>query len=351
MSRGIIPDWSDMPEGMTLATLSWEDVFIKAQEELQRDPTREETLEMFDDMAHSMKHAVQDDMPSQLDALISEIVTECLKSSPYNQDALTDEQLTWKKYCHECHEIQETYWELNFCDKNPDGIDIDTPYHGNDDMCEDDYCNPDSVPVDDEKITKQYVKEHAVFERCVQCHQYFDSAGPQKDVPKKDLIPCPHGVLDVNECLICEKQSVCDNCNGTGIFDTCAECGGPGCAYCEKNECQRILPGKDCAMCNGSGRFDGTQTLCIGDRQIAVSINSTTGQKLTQQTKADVAEAFLNSNIADWEIDGEKIHDKYTITVDDNIAMAQTDEDHIIASITADGKDCGCLLVYGFKEQ
>ena len=143
----------------------------------------------------------------------------------------------------------------------------------------------------------------------------------------------------------------CNNCNGTGIFDTCAECGGTGCVYCTFEEgSQNILPGKNCSMCNGTGKFDSTQTLCIGEKRIVVDVKSTVNAKLTQETKAEIAESFLNSNITDWEYDGEQIHDRYTLTVDTEIAMAQTDEDHIIASITSDGKDYGCLHVYGLRE-
>ena len=96
-------------------------------------------------------------------------------TEPYNPEQMSDEQLTGKKYCHECHKIQETYWELNHCEKNPQGIDVFTGNHGNDDTCEDGYCNPGSDVVENENITIQYVKSHAVYERCVQCHQYFDS--------------------------------------------------------------------------------------------------------------------------------------------------------------------------------
>ena len=221
------PDWKDMPDGVTLAILSWEDVYIKACEEMRRNPTRKETLEMFDDMAHSMRNAIQDDMPVQLDALISEIVADALKSKPYSQDSMSQDELTSKKYCHECHEIQDTYWELNHCEKNPEGIDL-FENHGNDETCEDGYCSPESTVVESEYITVQYIKEHAVFEKCESCHQYFDSAGPQVEM---------------------QYLEQCNNCNGTGIFETCAECSGPGCVYCTTEDGdQNMLSGKNCVM-------------------------------------------------------------------------------------------------------
>ena len=91
-----IPNWSNMPDGMSLAILSWEDVYIKACDELERNPTRDEILEIFDDMSKSMRNITQDGMPAQLDALITEIVTECLKSKPYDPHSMTDEELTSK---------------------------------------------------------------------------------------------------------------------------------------------------------------------------------------------------------------------------------------------------------------
>ena len=249
MSRDNIPDWEDMPDGVSLTSiLSWEDVYIKACEKMGRNPTRDEILDMFDEMASSMRNAVQDDIPAQLDTLISEIVTECLKSKPYNSYSMTDEELTFKKYCHECKEIQETYWELNHCEKNPEGIDVLTKgidiltaeQHGNDGTCEDGYCNPESTEVEKQGITVSYIKDHAVYERCVQCHQYFDSAGPQEDVPKKVLVPCPHGVLDVNECLICEKESACETCSGRGYRK-------------QDRETIRMFGAIQCDDCNGTG--------------------------------------------------------------------------------------------------
>ena len=223
-----IPDWKDMPDGVPLGTLLWEDVYIKACEEMGRNPTRDETLDMFEEMANSMSMLTQDDIPAQLDALISEIVIECLKSKPYNSYSMTDEELTFKKYCYECKEIQETYWELNHCEKNPEGIDVLTKgidiltaeQHGNDGTCEDGYCNPESTEVEKQGITVSYIKDHAVYERCVQCHQYFDSAGPQED----DLEKNSKVIFKVRACkkhyshgnaqgdIFTEHQTECDYC-------------------------------------------------------------------------------------------------------------------------------------------
>lgn len=180
MSRENIPDWKDMPDSISLASLAWEDIFIVAHDELGRTPTKQETVDMFDEISKSMINATQDDLPDQLQTLIPEIVAECLKSKPYDPHSMNNEQLVSKKYCHECQEIHETYWELNHCEKNPERIDVFTEEHGNDDTCEDGYCNPGSTQVGKEDINKSYINNHAVYERCVECHQYFDSAGPQK---------------------------------------------------------------------------------------------------------------------------------------------------------------------------
>lgn len=46
------PDWKDMPESQPIVTLSWEDIYDKAevitQEKFQRNPTQEEIKELFD---------------------------------------------------------------------------------------------------------------------------------------------------------------------------------------------------------------------------------------------------------------------------------------------------------------
>lgn len=344
MNQSKIPDWKDMPKSVTLATLSWEDVYLKACQELERTPTRKETVDMFNEMAHSMRNATQDDMPAQLDALIPEIVKESLKSNPYNAYALTAEQITSKKYCHECQEIQGIYWELNHCEKNPQGIDLFADHgngnnnnNGDDNTCEDRYCNPKSTVIEEQYITPQYIARHAVYERCVQCHQYLDSAGPQQ-TQQTHLVQCP-------------------NCNGTGIFDTCKECGGngPGCIYCiVEDGDQSIVPGKDCMMCGGYGKINNTTHIRVNDRYIFIDVKCVDGTVLSRCHVKEISEAFRNQNIADWVLDGNDIQDNYVLSVDGAIEFAKDDDDNddqrIIVSITSKGKDYGCLYVYGLRE-
>ena len=244
MSRDNIPDWEDMPDGVSLATLSWEDVYIKACEWMGRNPTRDEIFDMFDEMASSMRNAVQDDMPAQLDTLISEIVTECLKSKKYHISIMSDEELASKKYCHKCQEVQETYWELSTCDKNLEGLSSEPKDHGNDEdgiiMCSDAWCNPTLQTIETQLITKEFVHTHNMDEKCVECHHMLESAGPQEDVPKKVLGPCPHGVLDVDECLYCEKESACETCSGRGYRK-------------QDRETIRMFGAIQCDDCNGTG--------------------------------------------------------------------------------------------------
>jgi len=185
MSREDIPDWKDMPEDISISTLCWQDICTFAYNELERVPTQQEVKELFETITDRMTDVMGENFSDSLCIITDVAIEEMLKSKPYNQDRLTGDELTSKKYCHECEEIQDTYWELNFCDKNPQGIDVPTIQHGNDDTCEDGYCNPESFTVESKHITKQYVKEHAIFERCTQCHQYFDSATPNQETPQK----------------------------------------------------------------------------------------------------------------------------------------------------------------------
>ena len=50
------PEWKDMPESQAIVTLSWEDVYYKAepitQEEFGRDPTKDEIKELFHHILH-----------------------------------------------------------------------------------------------------------------------------------------------------------------------------------------------------------------------------------------------------------------------------------------------------------
>jgi len=174
MSREDIPDWKNMPDDIPISRLCWQDIYTFAYDKLERVPTQQEVKELFDAIIYRMTDTMGENFSDSLCIIADVAIAEMLKSKPYDQDRLTGDELTSKKYCHECEEIQETYWELNFCDKNPKGIDIQTN-HGNDDTCEDGYCNPESFIVESKDINDAFVKNHAVYERCVTCHQYFDS--------------------------------------------------------------------------------------------------------------------------------------------------------------------------------
>ena len=251
----------------------------------------------------------------------------------YNPHPATVAEITSRKYCHQCKADRDTYWEKSFCKKNPEGIDdiTDSLKHGNEDTCDEGYCSPDTCVIEKQDITPQYVREHAVYERCAKCHQYCDSAGPQAD--ESVMEPCP-------------------NCDGTGVFNVCTECGGgPGCVYCTAEDGDEDTPqGKDCVMCSGTGKVDNTQILCTGDKDVRVAIKSTGGARLTRQQRSEIAEAFQNQNIADWEKDGNTIHERYTLNVGKDIVWG--DDDHIEVLITSpDGKDCGVLHVHGMRDE
>ena len=85
--------------------------------------------------------------------------------------------------CSNCG-IQQVYFEIWFCDKNPQGLnDLDVD-HGNEIegtiTCEDDYCRPDTRRADeiDEMKTKEesehFVWEHEGSFRCSKCHSIID---------------------------------------------------------------------------------------------------------------------------------------------------------------------------------
>ena len=175
MSRADIPDWCDMPEDTPISTLCWQDVYTYAADELDRAPTKQEVRDLFDSTAERISDVTGESFSEDLMDVIYHTVSDLLKEKPYNPEQMNNEELTSKKYCHECIKVQETYWELNYCEKNPQGIDVFTGNHGNDNTCEDGYCNPESATIESKDITVQYIKEHAVYERCVTCHQYFDS--------------------------------------------------------------------------------------------------------------------------------------------------------------------------------
>lgn len=175
MSKNEIPKWTDMPADISISTLCWKDVYTYAVDELERVPTQQEVRDLFESTAERISDVIGESFPEDLMNVMYYTILDLLKSKKYDVDKMSDAEIYSKKYCHECNEVQETYWEINYCEKNPKGIDVFTGEHGNDDTCEDGYCNPESDVVEDETITIQYVKNHAVYERCSKCHQYFDS--------------------------------------------------------------------------------------------------------------------------------------------------------------------------------
>ncbi len=87
-----------------------------------------------------------------------------------------------QKFCPQCKKNVETYWELLFCDKNIEGLSENLGSHGNEidgtTTCEDDYCNPSETQVElsDDPIERaEYINTHEVFERCSNCHQFWES--------------------------------------------------------------------------------------------------------------------------------------------------------------------------------
>ena len=124
----------------------------------------------------------------------SEIISECANSenpqyfSPseffrilddLEESDMTLEELLSEKYCVQCKHVVKTYWELESCDKNPKGLLEEPKPHGNEiqgtPTCEDDYCNPKYTKLNEKEITKEYILQHSVFERCSICNQFMES--------------------------------------------------------------------------------------------------------------------------------------------------------------------------------
>lgn len=95
-----------------------------------------------------------------------------------------------EKLCRQCDKKVETYWELLFCDKNPNGVTMgkECKDHGNEidgtTTCEDDYCHPSEEVIvklselTDENTEKiEYIRTHEVNERCGECHQFMECMG------------------------------------------------------------------------------------------------------------------------------------------------------------------------------
>jgi hypothetical protein len=64
------------------------------------------------------------------------------------------------------------YWELWFCNKNPEGLRNEPREHGNiidgTITCSDDYCHPDTAT--EQQITAEQYNKHEYHGRCSKCH-------------------------------------------------------------------------------------------------------------------------------------------------------------------------------------
>lgn len=101
-----------------------------------------------------------------------ELLFDIIKSDLYQE--------TKPKFCPQCQEITASYFELDTCDKNPEGLVNCSIEHGNDIegtiTCEDDYCNPQYEAIDPEDIESvQWLKDHEVHERCSSCEQFREA--------------------------------------------------------------------------------------------------------------------------------------------------------------------------------
>jgi len=85
-------------------------------------------------------------------------------------------------FCRQCDKNVATYWELDYCEKNPEGLISEPTEHGNKIngviTCEDGYCNPRQAIIDDNTLTtKGYIRTHEVHQRCEECDQFMESMG------------------------------------------------------------------------------------------------------------------------------------------------------------------------------
>ena len=170
-----------------IGLLTWKDLYFVAGFEMQRNLTKDETKRLFDATRKRLPWALKERFQEDFEGIVGMEVKSMLKEKIYVQESLKGEEITSKKYCHQCEEVQKTYWDLRYCDKNPEGIYENYLDHGNDNTCDDEYCNPESLEVDDEDLTAEYVREHAVAELCTVCGGYLESTGPQPEPAKTDL--------------------------------------------------------------------------------------------------------------------------------------------------------------------
>ena len=78
--------------------------------------------------------------------------------------------------CKQCLDNMGTYWELWVCDMNPTGSIPEPRPHGNDDCCEDNYCNPQTFNWD-YKPSKYQLENFELHERCNTCDTMIESLG------------------------------------------------------------------------------------------------------------------------------------------------------------------------------
>jgi len=83
--------------------------------------------------------------------------------------------------CKQCMDNCGTFWELWFCDKNPNGLIHPPMEHGNiiDDTttCEDGYCNPRTTAWTHGTPTNKSLRTFELHERCNTCGTIIESLG------------------------------------------------------------------------------------------------------------------------------------------------------------------------------
>ena len=179
MPRDTIPDWKGMPEDVPIASLSWHDIYIYTCDELGRDPTESEVRELFETVTDRMSDSMGEPFSDTMDVIMSMEANSMLKEKKYDISAMNDTELKSKKYCHNCEEVHDTYWEIATCEKNPEGLSSEPQDHGNDTdgiiKCSDAWCNPTLQTIPSEQITKEFVHTHNADEKCAQCHHMLES--------------------------------------------------------------------------------------------------------------------------------------------------------------------------------
>ena len=87
--------------------------------------------------------------------------------------------------CPQCNIVQEAYFEVWCCDKNPNGLTFTNTTHGNEiegcETCEDDYCRPDAVVPclpSSRKKAEEFIDSHEGALRCHECDIICDQSPP-----------------------------------------------------------------------------------------------------------------------------------------------------------------------------